>query len=126
MDDPDEISGRIIGSAIEVHRLLGPGLLESAYETCLLWELRERGLKVESQVAVPVHYKHLKLDAGYRMDMVVSNRVIVELKAIDTLQPIHTAQALTYLKMTGLKVALILNFNVQLMRSGIKRVVNEF
>ena len=126
MDDLNELTGAIIGAAIEVHRNLGPGLLESAYESCLLWELRQEGLKVEPQVPVPIRYKGLQLDAGYRIDILVQDRIIVELKAIDKIQPIHTAQVLTYLKMTNLKMALILNFNVELMRSGIKRIINEF
>ena len=126
MDDLNELTGAIIGAAIEVHRNLGPGLLESAYESCLLWELRQEGLKVEPQVPVPIRYKGLQLYAGYRIDILVQDRIIVELKAIDKIQPIHTAQVLTYLKMTNLKMALILNFNVELMRSGIKRIINEF
>jgi GxxExxY protein len=109
-----------------VHRNLRPGLLESAYESCLLWELRQKDLKVEPQVPVPIRYKGLQLDAGYRIDLLVQDKIIVELKAIDKIQPIHTAQVLTYLKMTDLKMALILNFNVELMRSGIKRIINDF
>lgn len=126
MDDLNELTGAIIGAAIEVHRNLGPGLLESAYESCLLWELRQLDLKVEPQVPVPIRYKGLQLDAGYRIDLLVQDKVIVELKATDKIQPIHTAQVLTYLKMTDLKMALILNFNVELMRSGIKRIINDF
>ena len=125
MDDLNGLTSAIIGAAIEVHRNLGPGLLESAYESCLLWELRQQGLKVEPQVPVPIRYKGLQLDAGYRIDILVQDKVIVELKATDKIQPIHTAQVLTYLKMTDVKVALILNFNVELMRSGIKRIINE-
>ena len=126
MDDLNDLTGAIIGGAIEVHRNLGPGLLESAYESCLLWELRQKGLRAESQVPVPIRYKGLQLDAGYRIDLLVQDKIIVELKAIDKIQPIHTAQVLTYLKMTNLKMALILNFNVELMRSGIKRIINDF
>ena len=126
MNDLNELTGAIIGAAIEVHRNLGPGLLESAYETCLVWELRQKGLKVEPQVPVPIRYKGLQLDACYRIDLLVEDKIIVELKAIDKIQPIHTAQVLTYLKMTNLKMALILNFNVELMRSGIKRIINDF
>lgn len=125
MDDLNDLTGQIIGAAIEVHRHLGPGLLESAYEGCLLWELREKGLKVESQVPVPIRYKGMHLDAGFRIDLLVHDRVIVELKAVEKIQPIHTAQILTYLKMTELRMALILNFNVTMMRSGVKRIVNE-
>ena len=126
MDDLNDLTGAIIGGAIEVHRNLGPGLLESAYESCLLWELRQKGLRAESQVPVPIRYKGLQLDAGYRIDLLVQDKIIVELKAIDKIQPIHTAQVLTYLKMMDLKMALILNFNVELMRSGIKRIINDF
>ena len=109
-----------------MHRNLGPGLLESAYESCLLWELRKKDLKVETQVPVPIRYKGIQLDAAYRIDLLVQDKIIVEMKAIDKIQPIHTAQVLTYLKMTNLKMALILNFNVELMRSGIKRIINDF
>ena len=126
MDDLNELTGAIIGAAIEVHRNLGPELLESAYESCLLWELRQKYLKVETQVPVPIRYKGIQLDAGYRIDLLVQDKIIVEMKAIDKIQPIHTAQVLTYLKMTNLKMALILNFNVGLMRSGIKRIINDF
>lgn len=125
MDDLNGLTSAIIGAAIEVHRNLGPGLLESAYESCLLWELRAQGLKVEPQVPVPIRYKGSQLDAGYRIDLLVQDKVIVELKATDKIQPIHTAQVLTYMKMTDVKMALILNFNVELMRSGIKRIIND-
>jgi GxxExxY protein len=125
VDDLNDWTAEIIGAAIEVHRTLGPGLLESAYESCLLWELRQKNLKVESQVPVPIRYKGLNLEAGYRIDLLVQDKIIVELKSIEKIQPIHIAQVLTYLKMTELKMALILNFNVELMRSGIKRIVNE-
>jgi len=126
VDDLNELTGAIIGAANEVHRNLGPGLLESAYESCLLWELRQKDLKVETQVPVPIRYKGIQLDAGYRIDLLVQDKIIAEMKAIDKIQPIHTAQVLTYLKMTNLKMALILNFNVGLMRSGIKRIINDF
>jgi GxxExxY protein len=121
----NRLSNEIIGAAIEVHRNLGPGLLESAYESCLSWELRQCGFDVENQVPVPIRYKGITLDEGYRIDLLVEGKLVLELKSIDKVQPIHTAQVLTYLKMTGLKMALILNFNVLLMRSGIKRVVNQ-
>lgn len=130
MDDEVEelnrLSSEVIGAAIEVHRHLGAGLLESAYEKCLSWELRQRGVAVEEQVAVPVRYKSEIFDNGYRIDLLVEGRLLLELKSVDQLLPIHTAQVLTYLKMTGLKMGLILNFNVELMKSGIKRIVNEF
>ena len=125
VDELNRLSNETIGAAIEVHRNVGPGLLESTYETCLCWELRERGFKVENQVPVPIRYKGITLDEGYRIDLLVERKLLLELKSIDKVQPIHTAQVLTYLKMTGPKMALILNFNVQLMRSGIKRIVNR-
>jgi GxxExxY protein len=109
-----------------VHRVLGPGLLESAYEECLAWELTHKDLKVKRQVAIPVRYKELKIEEGYRVDMLVNGIMIVELKCVDSFQPVHTAQLLTYLKMTGLKLGLLLNFKVDVMRKGIKRVVNKF
>jgi GxxExxY protein len=122
----ERLSGEVIGAAIEVHRVLGPGLLESAYEECLAWELTHRDLKVQRQVAIPVRYKELKIEEGYRVDMLVNGIMIVELKCVDSFQPVHTAQLLTYLKMTGLKLGLLLNFKVDVMRKGIKRVVNKF
>ena len=125
-DELNRLSNEVIGAAIEVHRHLGPGLLESAYESCLNWELRQRGLIVELQVPIPIRYKELLLDEGYRIDLLVEGKLVLELKSIDKLLPIHTAQVLTYLKMTGLKMALLLNFNIELMRSGIKRIVNDF
>ena len=125
VDELNHLSSETIGAAIEVHRNLGPGLLESAYESCLSWELRQRGFDVEKQVPVPIRYKGLTLDEGYRIDLLVEGKLLLELKSIDKVQPIHMAQVLTYLKMTGLKMALILNFNVLLMRSGIKRIVNQ-
>ena len=126
MDDLNELTGSIIGAAIEVHRNLGPRLLESAYECYLLWELRQNDLKVETQVPVPIRYKGIQLDAGFQIDLLVQDKIIVEMKAMDKIQPIHTAQVLTFLKMTNLKMAPILNFNVELMRSGIKRIINDF
>ncbi|HEV8261256.1 MAG TPA: GxxExxY protein [Burkholderiales bacterium] len=125
VDELNRLSSEIIGAAIEVHRNLGPGLLESAYEGCLARELRQGGLDVQNQVPVPIRYKGLALDEGYRIDLPVEGKLILELKSIDKIQPIHTAQVWTYLKMTGLKMALILNFNVLLMRSGIKRIVHQ-
>jgi GxxExxY protein len=125
VDELNRLSSETIGAAIEVHRNLGPGLLESAYESCLAWELRQGGLDVQNQVPVPIRYKGLALDEGYRIDLLVEGKLILELKSIDRIQPIHTAQVLTYLKMTGLKMALMLNFNVLLMRSGIKRIVHQ-
>jgi GxxExxY protein len=122
----ERLSGEVIGAAIEVHRILGPGLLESAYEESLAWELTHRDLKVQRQVAIPVRYKELRIEEGYRVDMLVNGIMIMELKCVDSFQPVHTAQLLTYLKMTGLKLGLLLNFKVDVMRKGIKRVVNNF
>ena len=124
-DDLDQLSKVVIGAAIEVHRILGPGLLESAYEDCLAWELTQRGLGVMRQTSIPVRYKELRIEDGYRVDMLVNEAIILELKCIDSFQPIHTAQVLTYLKMTGLRLGLLLNFKVDVMRNGIKRVVNK-
>lgn len=118
------LSKQIIGAAIEVHRALGPGLLESAYETCLCHELTLRNIPFERQLQLPVEYKGVKLDAGYRIDILVDKLVIVELKAIDSLAPIHEAQLLTYLKLTHLWLGLLVNFNVPILKHGIKRMVN--
>ena len=119
----DELSGEIVGAAIEVHRQLGPGLLETAYEECLAHELALRGIPFERQKPIPLRYKDVRLDCGFRADFVVGGLVIVELKAVDELAPIHEAQVITYLKLTGCKLGLLLNFNVRLMREGIKRLV---
>jgi len=121
----NEISGKIIGCAIEVHKALGPGLLESAYEECLFYELQAAGLKVEKQKSLPVVYKDVKLDAGYRIDLLVEDCVVVELKAVEALHDVHTAQVLTYLKLSGCKLGLLLNFNVYRLSEGIKRLVNN-
>jgi GxxExxY protein len=121
----NKLSSRIIGAAIEVHKTLGPGLLESAYEDCLCHELSIQGLLFEKQKPLPVVYKGKKLDCGYRLDIVVEKAVIIELKSCETIEPIHKAQLLTYLKLSGLNLGLILNFNVPLMRDGIVRIVNE-
>jgi GxxExxY protein len=121
----NQITEGIITSAIDVHRILGPGLLESAYENCLIFELAERGLKVEQQKPIPVIYKKIKLDCGYRMDLLVENSVIVEIKSVDRLAPIHKAQLLSYLRLSGLKVGLLLNFNVKFLKDGICRIVNN-
>jgi GxxExxY protein len=121
----NEITARVIGAAIEVHIALGPGLLESAYEECLSQELQLRGISFERQKPLPVEYKGARLDCGYRLDMVVEDRVILELKACDSIEEIHKAQILTYLRLSGLKLGLILNFNVPVMKEGIVRVVNK-
>ncbi len=125
-DRINSITGHIIGAAIEVHRTLGPGLLESAYQACLSFELRKLGLRVEEQKPVPVVYKDVKLDCGYRLDLLVEDAVIVEVKAVDQLVPIHDAQLLSYLRLTGKRVGLLMNFHVLQLKDGLKRVVNEF
>ena len=123
--DVNQLSNKIIGAAIEVHKALGPGLLESAYEECLCQELELRGLHYERQKPLPVVYKGRKLDCGYRLDVVIENEIILELKSSETLEPIYDAQLLTYLKLSGLHLGLILNFNVSMMRDGIRRIVHE-
>ncbi|MGA2964674.1 MAG: GxxExxY protein [Terriglobales bacterium] len=125
-DRLDQISRRIIGAAIEVHRHLGPGLLESAYESCLAFELKQVGLKVEEQKPLPVVYKQVKLDCGYRLDMIVEDEIIVEIKAIEKLLPIHEAQLLSYLRLANKRVGLLMNFHVPVLKNGLKRIVNEF
>ena len=122
----DAISRGIIGAAIDVHRELGPGLLEAAYEHCLAYELVERGHTVEKQKIVPIRYKATEVDAGFRIDLLVDRKVIVDFKAVDSLAPIHKAQLMTYLKLTGLKVGLLMNFNVNVLKHGLQRVVNNF
>jgi GxxExxY protein len=117
---------RIIGAAIEVHRNLGPGLLESAYEECLCHELSQSGLRYQRQVSLPVTYKGLKLDCGYRMDIVVEDSVILEIKSIDEFAPIHSAQLLTYLRLTKMQVGLLINFDVPVLKNGLKRLVNDY
>lgn len=120
----DDLTGLIIGAAIEVHRCLGPGLLESAYETCLEYELTSRGLHVERQKPLPIVYKELILDHGYRIDLLVENRLVVELKSVEQLTDVHQAQILSYLRFSGCKIGLLLNFNVALLKNGgIRRYV---
>lgn len=119
----NEITGAVIGAAIEVHRALGPGLLESAYEECLCHELTARQVPFERQHALPVEYKGLRLDCGYRLDLLVADSVVVEIKAVEKLLPIHDAQLLTYLKLGGWKAGLLLNFNVPILKRGIRRLV---
>jgi len=121
-----EITERIIGAAIAVHRTLGPGLLESSYEVCLAHELEHTGLSFERQKELPLIYRGNRLDCGYRIDLLVENSVIVELKSIERLELIHTAQVLTYLKLSRLQVGLLLNFNVTYLKDGIRRIVNNF
>jgi GxxExxY protein len=123
--DINQLSSQIIGAAIEVHKQLGPGLLESAYEECLCHELKLRGLSFERQKPVPIEYKGTKLDCGYRLDVLVENQIVLELKTCSKLEPIHTAQLLTYLKLSGFHLGLLLNFNNLAMRNGILRVANH-
>lgn len=117
------LSECVVGLAIDVHRHLGPGLLESAYEECLCFELRDNNVAYSRQVPLPILYKGIRLECGYRMDIVVENELIVEVKAVDHLMPIHDAQVLTYLRLSGHKVGLLINFNSILLKNGLKRVV---
>ena len=118
----NKITEEIIGAAIEVHRHLGPGLLESAYQVCLAREMDSRGLSFEQEKPLSLDYKGVKLDCGYRLDFLVEQAVVVELKTVDTLQPVHKAQLLTYLKLTGCKIGLLINFNVPVLKHGLKRM----
>jgi GxxExxY protein len=121
----DRLSGEVIGAAIEVHRHFVPGLLESAYELALEHELRIRGLAVERQKAVALSYKAISLGDGFRLDLLVEDSLVVEVKAVDLLQPIHEAQLLTYLRLSGKRLCLLINFNVPVLKAGIKRTANE-
>lgn len=121
--ETNDITKLIIGKAIEVHRALGPGLLESAYQECLLYELRQEGLSVEKEKALPIVYKEVKLDHGYRIDLLVENKVVIELKHVESLTEVHEAQILTYLKLGRFEVGLLINFNVKLLKSGLKRYI---
>ena len=121
--DINDLTGEVIGAAIEVHRILGPGLLESIYEECLCIEFDKRKIPYQRQKEIPIEYKGTKLDSAHRLDIIVSNNLIVELKACDSIQPVHEAQVLTYLKLTGIKVGLLINFNVPLLKEGIKRFI---
>jgi GxxExxY protein len=119
-----ELTDQILGAAIEVHRRLGPGLLESAYESCLGWELSWRGIEFRRQVPLPIRYRGHKVNCGYRLDLVVNQAVIVEVKAVAKLMPIHRAQVLTYLKLTSIRIGLLINFNVDVLRHGVQRIIN--
>lgn len=121
----NEITQEVIAAAIEVHRNLGPGLLESAYEACLAYELRDRGLAVEQQKPLPIIYRDVAVEVGHRFDLLVEGAVVVELKSVEKLEPIHQAQVLSYLKLSGHRVGLLINFNVRLLKHGIKRIVNK-
>lgn len=121
----NEISHKIIGAAVELHKVLGPGLLESVYENALAYDLREMGLEVQTQVPMPLIYKEVKHEVGYRIDILVENKVIIEVKSVDTLAPVHFAQTLTYLRLSGKKLALLINFNTKVLKEGIHRIVNN-
>jgi GxxExxY protein len=124
MNQQNKITGEIIDAAMKVHSFLGPGLLESAYEACLVYELKKRNLNVQSQVQLPVVYDEIKVNAGYRIDLLVNRMVIVELKAVESIIPLYEAQLLSYLKLSGKQVGLLINFNVVQLKNGIKRMVN--
>ena len=119
----NELTGLILKKAFEVHTVLGPGLLESTYEECLCYELAQCNTSVERQKALPIIYKGIKVDAGYRLDIVVNNSVVIELKSVETLHPIHTSQLITYIKLSNIKYGLLINFNVKSLKDGIKRYI---
>ncbi len=121
----DELSYKIIGAAIELHKTVGPGLLESAYENALAFELQELGLSVQQQVSMPFVYRDVKLEVGYRIDLKVENKVLIEIKSVENLLPVHFSQTLTYLKLSGLKLGLLINFNTKILKEGIHRIVNN-
>lgn len=123
-DDVEELASSVVAAAFEVHSELGPGLLESAYESCLVMELEARGLRVTRQTGVPLSYKGKSVDVGFRADIIVEDKLLIELKAVDALLPIHRAQVITYLKVLRLPVGLLINFNVPLIKDGIRRVLN--
>ncbi|MHB8338758.1 MAG: GxxExxY protein [Ignavibacteriaceae bacterium] len=123
--DENEIGRIVVDCALKVHRALGPGLLESTYEACLLFELRDCGLLAEAQKALPLIYRDVKLDCGYRIDLLVENKVVIEIKSVEALNDVHLAQILTYLKLSGNKLGFLINFNVKLIKEGIRRVVNN-
>jgi GxxExxY protein len=119
----DELSCRVIGCAMEVHRALGPGLLESTYEQCLAHELKRSGIKFELQHPLPVEYKGIRLDCGYRVDVMINDELIIEIKSVEQVKDVHEAQLLTYMKLSNIKTGLLINFNVKMLRTGIKRFV---
>lgn len=121
----NELSKIIVQSALKVHKALGPGLLESSYEECMFYELKKKELKVEKQKPLPLVYEDVKLEIGYRVDLLVENKVIIEIKSVEALNDVHLAQVLTYLKLSGCKLGLLINFNVALIKNGIRRVVNN-
>ncbi len=124
MGNNNALTGKVIGAAIEVHKALGPGLLESAYEECLCHELELRSIPYERQKELQIEYKGVKLDSGYRLDLLVEDKLVLELKACNSLEPIHEAQLLTYLKLSGSELGLLINFNVPVLKEGIKRLIN--
>lgn len=124
MEELNKITSEIIGAAIEVHKALGPGLLESAYQECLFYELINKGFSVSKEQAMPIVYKEVKLDHGYRMDLLVENKVVIEIKTVDAFTDVHFAQVLTYLKLGEYKLGLLINFNVLKLKDGIKRIIN--
>jgi len=121
----NELSYKVIGTALELHKNLGPGLLESSYENALAYDLKQTGLKVKQQVPMPFIYKDIKMDIGYRLDLIVQNKVIIEIKSLENLAPVHYAQLLTYLKLSDLKLGLLINFNTKILKNGIHRIVNN-
>ena len=125
MKNVEEVAKEIVDAALKIHRKLGPGLLESAYEACLEYELIKRGLIVSRQLVQPIQYEETTIDAGYRIDLLVDNSVIIELKSVDQLAPIHTAQIITYLKLSGKSLGFLINFNVPILKQGLKRVVHN-
>ena len=120
----NEIANKVIGTAIDVHKALGPGLLESAYKECLYYKIAQSGLLVEKEKPMPLIFEDVKLDCGYRIDLIVENRLVIEIKSVDALHDVHLAQILTYLKLGNFKLGLLINFNVSLLKNGIKRVIN--
>ena len=121
----NEIATKIIGVCITLHKTLGPGLLESVYENTLAYDLKEIGFDVKQQAAIPLIYKEVRIEAGFRIDLLVNDKVIIELKSVEKLQPVHYAQTLTYLKLSGKKLGLLINFNVKLLKNGVHRIVNN-
>ena len=122
----NELTDKIIGAAIEVHRHLGPGLLEAVYEECLCYELSQTGLKFQRQVHLPINYKGIKFESAYKMDLVVEDVVVIEIKAVEEVLPVHAAQLLTYLKSANKRVGLLINFDVPILKNGLKRIVNHY
>jgi GxxExxY protein len=123
--DVNDITGQIISAAIKVHKVLGPGLFESVYEEVLVYELTKRGLLVARQVAIPVHYETIQMDVGFRADIIVNNEVIIEIKSVEKIIAVHKKQVLTYLRLTGLEIGLLINFNEELLKDGLTRLINN-